>query len=127
MTITAAPEPDWELDQLAALAAAALAAASVAQPNGQVQAAPDRRTIRWYQSLGIVDPPRRVGRSARYGPRQLAQVVAMKRLQASGVSVEEAGRRMAGLDEAALQQLAALPEGLALSDPAPARPFWRQD
>ena len=42
------------------------------------------RNIRAYRERGLLDPPRRDGRSAIYGDRQLAQLDAITRLLARG-------------------------------------------
>jgi hypothetical protein len=58
--------------------------------NGRVRDVPNERLIRWYATVGLVDPPlSRRGRVARYGPRHLLQLVAIKRRQAEGRSLAE--------------------------------------
>lgn len=61
-----------------------------APTNGQVRAVPDERTIRYYATLGLLDRPVAMrGRTALYNARQVAQVVAIKRLQLMGRSLAE--------------------------------------
>lgn len=77
---------------LSHLADAALQQLATLPPpkNGQVRAIPDERTIRYYASIGLLDPPVAMrGRTALYGRRHLAQVVAIKRLQQVGKSLAE--------------------------------------
>ena len=109
----------WTLPELAARAALALSGASD-QPSGRVREVPDLRSIRYYTTLGLLDRPAGFhGRTALYGKRHLAQLVAIKRLQAQGHALAQVQRTLGAMDEAELFQLAALPED-ALADAAPA-------
>lgn len=45
------------------------------------------RTIRWYQSEGLLPPPRRVGRVAMYDAEHLARLEAIRDLQAHGLTL----------------------------------------
>jgi DNA-binding transcriptional MerR regulator len=54
---------------------------------------PDARTIRYYQTIGIVDKPLRYeGRNAVYGYQHLLQVVAIKLLQSRGLTLAQVQR-----------------------------------
>jgi DNA-binding transcriptional MerR regulator len=100
----------WTLDELAERAARALTEADVRVANGRVTGVPDGRLIRWYATIGLVDRPLvGPGRSARYGPRHLLQLVAIKRLQAQGHPLVEIQQRLAGATEATLRRIANLP------------------
>ena len=44
-------------------------------------------TIRYYQRVGLLDPPRRVGRTAHYGPPHLARLELIRALQAQHLSL----------------------------------------
>ena len=67
--------------------------------NGRVRDVPNERLIRWYGTVGLVDPPlSRRGRVARYGRRHLLQLVAVKRRQAEGKSLAEIQVELAGVD-----------------------------
>jgi hypothetical protein len=106
----------WTIAELADRAAAALAADGSAQASGRVRDLPNERLIRWYTTIGLVDPPLgRRGRTALYGPRHLLQLVAVKRRQAAGRSIAEIQVELAGATDAALARFAALP---APPDPA---------
>lgn len=109
----------WTLEQLGARVERALAVSDY-QPaaSGRVRAVPDRRTIRYYGTLGLVDRPELSGRTALYGPRHLRQLVAIKRLQGEGLSLEDVQQRLTGLDDAALAQVARVPAE-ALSEEGP--------
>jgi DNA-binding transcriptional MerR regulator len=113
--------------------------AAVPRANGRVRDVPNERLIRWYATVGLVDPPlTRKGRVARYGRRHLLQLVAVKRRQAEGRSLAEIQEELAGATDEALAAVAAIPDpgesapdasGAALgpsfpaAPPAPAR-FW---
>ncbi|WP_370377384.1 MerR family transcriptional regulator [Catenulispora sp. GAS73] len=108
----------WTIDRLARLAAAALAAGTPTQPvptqpNGRIREVPDVRTIRWYTSIGLLGRPAAMrGRTALYGRSHLAQLVAIKRLQAEGLTVAEVQERLLGADESEIEEIAALPTDL---------------
>ncbi len=100
----------WTIDALGARVAAALAHDYQEPENGQVRAVPDRRTIRYYTTLGLIDRPAQMhGRTALYSRRHLEQLVAIKRLQAAGLSLAEVQSRLAGLPPTALARLARIP------------------
>src|SRR3954452_21706457 len=110
--MTAASEPLWTIDELGAMVALALSVDYAGQANGRVRDVPDRRTIRYYTTLGLIDRPAQMrGRTALYGRRHLLQLVAIKRLQARGATLAQVQRRLLGLPDAALADLARLPAG----------------
>jgi hypothetical protein len=110
----------WTIDELAQRAVDALASEGVRAPNGRVSAAPDRRVIRWYATIGLLDPPLRTrGRTARYGERHLLQLVAVKRRQAEGHPLAAIQAELAGATDATLRRVAALPAGVPTPPPAP--------
>ena len=92
--------------------------------NGQVRAVPDERTIRYYATLGLLDRPLAMrGRTALYGPRHVAQVVAIKRLQSAGRSLAEIQELWPSLDDGSLERMT----GIAIpAQPRSARAeFWK--
>jgi DNA-binding transcriptional MerR regulator len=101
-------------------------------PNGRVRDVPDRRAIRWYTTIGLVDRPLGMrGRTALYGPRHLQQLVAIKRWQAQGRSLAEIQADFSWLSPEALSDASRVPEQLLATgdEPEPAahspRPrFW---
>lgn len=105
-------EPDaaaWTIDQLSQLVAEALSAHDPGRANGRVRQVPDVRTIRWYTSIGLLDRPAAMrGRTGLYGRRHLAQIVAVKRLQAEGLTLAEVQQRLIGADDATLERIARL-------------------
>ncbi|TDD79020.1 MerR family transcriptional regulator, partial [Actinomadura rubrisoli] len=101
----------WTITELAERAVKALAVGESAQVSGRVRDMPNERLIRWYTTIGLVDPPLgRRGRTALYGPRHLRQLVAVKRRQAAGRSIAEIQLELAAATDATLEEIAALPE-----------------
>jgi DNA-binding transcriptional MerR regulator len=116
----------WTLPELVAEVAARIAALP-APKNGQVRAVPDERTVRYYVTLGLLDRPSAMrGRTALYGPRHVAQVVAIKRLQAMGRSLSEIQQLWPTLDDPTLARMS----GVALPPagrPAARAEFWKRE
>src|SRR3954451_8416767 len=106
----------WTLAELTALAASALADGRSPRPGGRVRDLPNERTIRWYVTIGLVDPPlSRRGRVAVYGPRPLLQLVSVKRRQAEVRSLADIQAELTGAPDTTLRRIARL-------DPADAAP-----
>jgi DNA-binding transcriptional MerR regulator len=100
----------WTLDQLAQRVGSALSVDYPGQASGRVREVPDQRAIRWYTTIGLVDRPAAMrGRTALYGRRHLLQLVAIKRLQAAGLSLAEIQRELAGATDAQLERVAGVP------------------
>jgi DNA-binding transcriptional MerR regulator len=98
----------WTLSELVAAVAARIAALP-APSNGQVRAVPDERTVRYYGTIGLLDRPLAMrGRTALYGRRHLAQVIAIKRLQTMGRSLAEIQALWPTLDEPTLARMAGI-------------------
>lgn len=119
----------WTLDELVQRAGDALSGQEMRVPNGRVTPLPDRRVVRWYSTIGLVDRPLSYrGRTALYGPRHLLQVVAVKRRQAEGRSLAEIQAELTGATDRTLREIAQLPhlaeppDGVAA--PAPRPRFW---
>ena len=106
---------------------AADAKAGAVRANGRVRDVPNERLVRWYVTVGLVDPPlSRRGRVAQYGPRHLLQLVAVKRRQAEGRSLAEIQAELAGATDETLAAVARVPgvqPGPEALGSAPAR-FW---
>jgi DNA-binding transcriptional MerR regulator len=121
----------WPVEELIGRAVQALAggaAPSVAggearTANGRVTQLPDRRLVRWYATIGLVDPPlASQGRTARYGPRHLLQLVAVKRRQAQGRTLAQIQAELAGATDAALAAIADVSADLLSDSAAPVFP-----
>src|SRR5262245_26509830 len=118
--MTADSRYPWTLDELTARVALALAVDYSGANNGRVRDVPDSRTIRYYTTLGLLDRHGEMrGRTALYGRRHLLQLVAIKRLQAQGQTLQQVQERLLGLTDRDLERIARLPEEPAES-PAPA-------
>jgi hypothetical protein len=136
MTVmTTQAETLWTIHELGAHVALALSVDYAGTANGRVRDIPDQRTIRYYTTLGLLDRPAEMrGRTALYGCRHLLQLVAIKRLQARGLSLSAVQQQLLGLGDAALRRLAKLPDGVetaedtGMASPVPSsparEPFW---
>jgi DNA-binding transcriptional MerR regulator len=127
-------QESWTIAELAELAAETLAATDSDEPSpgpvradGRVRDVPNERLVRWYATVGLVDPPlSRRGRVARYGRRHLLQLVAVKRRQAEGRSLAEIQAELTGATDEMLATVARVPEIQPAPEPAPSAParFW---
>lgn len=114
----------WTLPELVEQVAERIAALPPPK-NGQVRAVPDERTVRYYGTIGLLDRPAAMrGRTALYGSRHLAQVVAIKRLQSSGKSLSEIQALWPTLDEPTLSRMSGVPLPAAAKRPA-RKEFWK--
>src|SRR3954465_834565 len=123
----------WTIHQLVEQVGRALSGDYEGAPSGRIRDVPDLRTTRYYTTLGLLDRPSEMrGRTALYGPRHLLQLVAIKKLQASGFTLAQVQERLAGATDATLRVLAG--EVIAAGEDAPARPtktsgttraFWK--
>lgn len=70
-------------------------------------------TVRFYQSKGLLDAPRREGRVAWYGDEHLERLAEVRRLRARGLSLATIGRLLRGeldaADEALVSALSSAP------------------
>ena len=106
----------WTIDELGAQVAAALSVDYDGAASGRVRDVPDRRTIRYYTTLGLIDRPAEMrGRTAYYGRRHLLQLVAIKRLQARGQTLAELQQQLLGRTDRQLETVARLPDAVGKS------------
>ncbi len=97
----------WTIHQLCTEVERVLAVDYAGSGNGRVRDIPDLRTIRYYTTAGLLDRPAEMrGRTALYGRRHLLQLVAIKQLQARGLSLSQVQRQLAGATDATLRRLA---------------------
>ena len=104
----------FKIEKLRQLASFALDSTDY-QPadSARVRAVPDVRTIRYYTTLGLIDRPAEMqGRTAMYGLRHVEQLVAIKRLQAQGLTLSDIQHRMIGMPAEDLKKLARLPKDI---------------
>jgi DNA-binding transcriptional MerR regulator len=125
--------PLWTIHQLVERVVEALSGDYQGAANGRVRDVPDLRTTRYYTTLGLLDRPIEMrGRAALYGPRHLLQLVAIKKLQARGLSLAQVQERLAGATDVTLRELAGavIAPGESPHAPVPAirdgtRRFWK--
>lgn len=98
----------WTIYELSDQVAEALSAKAPTRADGRVREVPDPRTIRWYQTTGLVDRPSMRGRTALYGERHLLQLLAIKHLQGRGEPLAQIQAELAGASDDALARLAGL-------------------
>lgn len=118
---------EWTIGELAERASTALA--PTARLNGRVRDVPNERLIRWYSTIGLLDPPSaRRGRVALYGRRHLLQLIAVKRRQADGRTIAEIQAELTGAADQILEAIAHIPETpdetVATRTPRPR--FWAE-
>ncbi|OBI85806.1 MerR family transcriptional regulator [Mycobacterium asiaticum] len=123
------------LSEFATAAAAAVQASGAVPENRQAKPIPAERMVRYYTARGLLPRPGNRGRALTYGRSHLIRLVAIKRLQGQGLSLEEIAERLDGMTAAQEEALAAIPEAAMPTDlgdpeptPEPARaagPFWR--
>ncbi|OBJ57037.1 MerR family transcriptional regulator [Mycobacterium sp. 1423905.2] len=123
------------LAEFAALAAKAVEASGAAPGNRQAKAVPAERMIRYYTARGLLPRPGNRGRALTYGRTHVLRLVAIKRLQGQGLSLDEIADRLDAMAADEVESLAAIPPGVlpedlgdVPGDPAPARSsgrFWR--
>jgi DNA-binding transcriptional MerR regulator len=104
-----------------------MARSDPARANGRVRDVPNERLVRWYVTVGLVDPPlSRRGRVAQYGRRHLLQLVAVKRRQAEGRSLAEIQAELAGATDDVLAAVARVPDTRPAPEVRPTAPgrFW---
>ncbi len=68
-----------------------------------------KRTVRYYVQLGLVDRPEGETRAARYGRRHLEQLLHIRQLAGSGVSLERIREVLSGGSAPALPAMARAP------------------
>lgn len=109
----------WGLRDLAALAGAILDASGVTPINAASRAHPGERTIRFYVTRGLVNPPEGRGTAAVYTYRHLLQVLAIKLRQMEGATLETITGEMREMTGDMIERRVAQTLGAAL--PAPSR------
>jgi DNA-binding transcriptional MerR regulator len=104
------------LSEFAAAAANAVQASGAVPENRQAKPIPAERMIRYYTARGLLPRPGTRGRALTYGRTHLLRLVAIKRLQGQGLSLDEIAGRLAGLASADLESLAAIPPSAMPAD-----------
>jgi DNA-binding transcriptional MerR regulator len=110
------------LPEFAAVAARAVQASGAVPDNRQAKPIPAERMIRYYTARGLLPRPGTRGRARMYGRNHLIHLVAVKRLQGEGLSLDDIAQRLQGISQAELESLAAIPPTAIpadLGDPEP--------
>lgn len=108
----------WRLDELVRRSQQSLALLPAGESR-RVRWQPDVRLVRYYTTLGLLDRPAELrGRTAYYRDRHLLQLLAIKALQARGLSLQTVQAQLAGQSDAALAKLIGLPSDWAARLPA---------
>jgi len=122
------------LSEFAAVAADAVQASGAVPDNRQAKPIPAERMIRYYTARGLLPRPGTRGRALAYGRTHLLRLVAIKRLQGEGLSLDEIAERLDALSPTGLESLAGIPPDAmpaGLGDPEPpatsraASRFWQ--
>ena len=108
----------WGLRDLAAVAGAILDASAVTPLNAAARAQPTERTIRFYVTRQLVNPPEGRGTAAVYTYRHLLQVLAIKLRQMEGATLEVITAEMAQMTGDMIERRVAQVLGAALPPPA---------
>ena len=105
-------QPLWRLEQLAQQGQALLERMHGSSGgDGRVRWEPNARLLRYYTTLGLLDRASYMsGRTAYYSRRHLLQLLAIKRLQQQGHSLQEIQKLLLGLDSSQLEELLQLPQ-----------------
>jgi len=113
-------DAELPLDELVAAAVRLVRQGGIEAEDGRVAAEIDVRTIRYYQTLGLLDKPHRFeGRRAVYGFRHLLQLLCIRKLQADGHPLAMIQQSMAARTTSQLE--AALCEAMKFPGPAKLR------
>lgn len=122
------------LSEFAAAAAKAVQVAGAMPDNRQAKPIPAERMVRYYTARGLLPRPGTRGRALTFGRTHLLRLVAIKRLQGQGLSLDEIAERLDAMAPAEVESLAAIPSSAIPPDlgdpetPAPSRAagrFWR--
>jgi DNA-binding transcriptional MerR regulator len=116
---------EFTLEELIGAVESTLSSLGGESLDARINARPDTRTIRYYQSAGLLTKPLRYdGRKAIYGYHHLLQLVCIKQLQIEGYSLSVIQRALLGQSEGDLEKkLVALSTVQSSSrEPAPPTP-----
>jgi DNA-binding transcriptional MerR regulator len=104
------------LSEFAAVAANAVQASGAVPDNRQAKPIPAERMVRYYTARGLLPRPGSRGRALTYGRTHLLRLVAIKRLQGQGLSLDEIAQRLEGMSPQELESLAAIPPSAMPAD-----------
>jgi hypothetical protein len=97
---------EFGLEGLVKIVQGILERAATAPVDARVAEIPDARTLRYYQTKGIMDKPTRYdGRRAVYGYRHLLQALSVKLWQGQGYSLAQIQQALWGADNVKLERV----------------------
>ena len=109
MSTSSTSSPQLTLNDLLGALARLLADGYRGAPSGRIRDLPDVRTVRWYQTTGLIDRPLEYrGSTALFGRKHVLQLAAIKQLQAAGFPLAEIQQGLAGKTDAELAKAAAV-------------------
>jgi len=107
----------YTLDQLVSEISQQLQAQNLTLPDRRAAPLPDARSVRYYTSLGLLDPPIIQDRRAHYQQSHLQQLLLIKGLQSNGLSLQAIQKKLYGLSA---EERQALQDSLVQANTAPA-------
>lgn len=107
----------WNVRDFSTVASAILEDAGVRPTSGAASLQPRARTIRYYVTKGLLDPPAGRGASATYNYRHLIQLLSIKLRQMEGATLEHIARDAATETGDAVERRVAMQLGTALRPP----------
>jgi DNA-binding transcriptional MerR regulator len=119
----------WNLHDLVDLAGGLLENSGIRPTSAAASIRPNERTIRYYVTRGLVEPPTGRGAAATYTYRHLLQVLSIKLRQMEGTTLENIARDLSGQTGDTVERHVAaslgsnlpVPSQLSLRDPTAAR------
>ncbi len=108
----------WSLRDLVAVTSAVLQASDIVPLSAAVRARPTERTIRFYVTRDLVQPPDGKGTAAVYSYRHFLQVLAIKLRQMEGATLEVLASEFAGFTGDMIERRVAAALGPSLPPPS---------
>lgn len=123
----------WTIEELVHRANWLIQQEGLIVPSGRVNSELSLRSVRLYTTLGLLDRPILRGRTGYYSTRHLLQLLAVKRLQAEGLSLVEIQNRLLAMPDEELARIAGVSAEQVKAAyfppveeaPRRARAFWR--
>lgn len=99
-------ESELGLEGLVSIVQGILDRSATTPVDARVAEIPDARTLRYYQTIKVLDKPLRYdGRRAVYGYRHLLQALSVKLLQGQGYSLAQIQRLLSDIDSRGLERV----------------------
>lgn len=108
----------WNVRDFTTIASAILEDTGIRPTSGAASFRPRARTVRFYVTKGLLDPPTGRGGSATYGYRHLIQLLSIKLRQMEGATLEHIARDAASQTGDTVERRVATQLGDALRPPS---------